>query len=367
MWLGGVVMLVQIVNGMIISRTALLLSIYGWRQYFLYIPLAFVIGECFARDDLLRLAKDTLLVSIPIAWLSILQASAHANSVLNAGLADNPANIFAPSGVALGFVRTSGTFSSNAGQALFIGSMMAMLLWVWILPAERRPLKGTALLGVSLGVLTNLAVSGQRMAFLLALAIVTSALAAAALLQREFSRRSLVTTLALITAGLIVAPLVFPRQLHALAVRATGPGVDVGIDVEGLVERTLNDFSHFTQFLPDSPWLGYGLGVSENGVGRMDIAAPVSAEDDLSRNIIELGPMLGIAFITFRVSLVLWLVAGAIKSARRSCDPVSFLLLGFIGPILLYGQHGQGTINGYAWLFAGFCIVANNPVGEPLA
>ena len=45
-------------------------------------------------------------------------------------------------GVAFTIVRTSGTFTSSAGQNLFVGSAIAMVLALWILPRSRRPLKG---------------------------------------------------------------------------------------------------------------------------------------------------------------------------------------------------------------------------------
>ena len=40
-------------------------------NYFLYIPLAFIIGDQFTKDDLNRLVKQTLLFSIPVAVLVV--------------------------------------------------------------------------------------------------------------------------------------------------------------------------------------------------------------------------------------------------------------------------------------------------------
>lgn len=366
MWLGGVVMLVQIVNGTIISRTALLLSIYGWRQYFLYIPLAFVIGECFSRDDLLRLAKYTLLLSIPMAWLSILQVSDRANSVLNAGFAKNPANIFAPLGVGLGFIRTSGTFSSNEGQALFIGSLISMILWVWILPHDHRPLRGMALAGVTLAVSANLAVSGQRSAFVLAVLVLATAFSCVALLPtRYYSLRILRIAAGLTIAAAVAMPVLFPRQLNALSVRAAGAAEGDAWYSYGIMNRALRDFTRFSSLLPDAPLLGYGLGMGGNAATKIGIAISVSAEDDWSRHLVDLGSVLGCAFIGFRILLVISLIAGAIVAARRRNDPLPLLLFGFIGVVLLYGQiTGQGTVNGYAWMFAGFCMAATSTAGD---
>ena len=362
MWLGGALLLIEIMSGILINRIGLLLGIYGWREYFFSIPLAFVIGECFKRDDLLRLVKYTLLVSIPIAILSILQASAPATSAINAGFADNPANSFAPLDVALDYVRTSGTFSSNEGQALFIGSLIPMVLWIWILPLERRPLRRTMLWIVTVAVLTNLAVSGQRTAFVLALLVVITTLGATALLPRGYvTRRAVKITCGLLLGGAIVAPVLFHSQLNALSVRAAGAAVGDTWYSYGLVNRAAGDFTHFIELIPDAPWLGYGLGTGGNGTTRMGISEPVSAEDDWSRNVVDLGPAFGGLFIGFRILLVASLIAGAVAAARRWGDLLPLLLLGFIGIVLLYGQiTGQGSVNGYAWLFAGFCIAASS-------
>ncbi len=369
MWLGGLLLLLEIMSGVIDSRMGLLLAIYGWRGYFLYIPLAFVIGECFRREDLLRLVRFTLLFSIPIAALSVLQASAPPESVLNAGFGDNPADTFVVLDVALGFMRTSGTFTSSEGQTLFIGSLISMIVWVWSLPSRQRPLRGTALAAASLAVFTNLAVSGQRSAFVLALMVLGVAVVGAALLT---THRSSWRTLRIVVGLAIVAgvamPVLFSRQLEALSVRAAGAAAGDSRYSYGIVNRALGDFTHFTDILSDAPWLGYGLGMGANGTSRMSLFVPVSAEDDWSRNIVDLGPILGFFFIAFRIALVVWLLAGALAAAKRSNDLGPALLLGFFGIFLLYGQiTGQGSVNGYAWLFAGFCVAArltahNEPV-----
>jgi hypothetical protein len=83
-------------------------------------------------------------------------------------------------------------------------------------------------------------------------------------------------------------------------------------------------------------------------------------EDDWSRNIVELGPILGLLYICLRIAIVAWLVKGAITATRRTNNPMPMLMIGFIGIILLYGQiTGQGSVNGYGWIFAGFCMAAN--------
>jgi hypothetical protein len=365
-WLAGILILSEAVSGTISNRTDLLLAAYGWREYFWNIPLTFIIGECLGRDDLRRIVKQTLLAAIPIAVLSYYQSLSQATSAFNAGLAENPENLFSPLNVSLGFMRTTGTFTSNEAQSLFIGSLIAMLLWVWILPRDRRPLKGAALIAATAAVTANLAVSGERQAFLLTLAVVTTAAAGLTLLPKPAaSGGALLRTLGLIAVTVVVGRVFFSNQLHALAVRATGPGVGDGIDLVGLVDRSVGDVTHFAELLPDTPLSGYGIGTAGNAAGIIAWQPVPWAEDDYSRNIVELGPILGLAFIIFRVCFVTWLAAGAIRAVRTRNDALALMLVGFIGVIILYNHiTGQGSVNGFGWIFAGFCIAATRTAGE---
>ena len=82
--------------------------------------------------------------------------------------------------------------------------------------------------------------------------------------------------------------------------------------------------------------------------------------------IVELGPVLGIGFIGFRVMLTLWLGGKAVRAARRCADITPFVLFGYVGIVLLQNQiTGHGTINGFAWFFVGLCLAAARIAGGP--
>ena len=156
------------------GATDLMVLGYGWRNYFYYIPLAFVIGATFRQADLYRLVRHTLLIAIPIAvlvyfynWCLQLQEA------INAGLVEG--GLYSP-GTARGFVRTYGTFTSSSGQTLFVCSLIAMLLANWMLPNRQRPVKGFLLSIVSVAIIVNLVLSGSRGAYILSILIILVAL-----------------------------------------------------------------------------------------------------------------------------------------------------------------------------------------------
>lgn len=359
----GVASLSIIFFQLLADKYSLLLSAYGWRNYFFYIPLAFIIGSFFSLEDLNRLVKHTLLIAIPVAVLVVLQSMGSAHDIINQGISEDPGNTFGNLGVAFGIVRTHGTFTSSSGQTMFIGSLVAMVLTAWILPEKERPLKGIALFIASTAVISMLAVSGSRGAFILSLLIVLVAFVAGLFLSKAGATfKSFAVPLVLALIGALILPVFFPVQLEALWYRSVGAAASDPYPYSfGILVRTFNDFINFTHIFPDTPLTGFGMGMGTNAIARLGIIGiPRNIEDDWSRNIVDLGPILGFLFIAFRIAFVIWLAKGAVAATKRSNNPLPMLLFGFIGIILLYGQiTGQGSINGYGWLFAGFCMAAN--------
>ena len=345
------------------DKYSLLLSAYGWRNYFFYIPLAFIIGNFFSLEDLKRLVKHTLLVAIPVAVLVVLQSMGSAYDIINQGMSEDPDNVFGNLGVAFGIVRTHGTFTSSSGQTMFIGSLVAMVLTAWILPEKKRPLEWIALFISTCSVIAILAVSGSRGAFLVSFLIVLAAFLSGLVLSEAcLPFRSFAVPLVLALMEVLILPILFPVQSDALWHRSVGAAaLDPYPYSFGIVARVLNDFINFTYIFPDTPLTGFGMGMGTNASVRLGmIGIPMNIEDDWSRNIVDLGPILGLFFIAFRIAFVLWLARDAVVATRRSDNPLPMLLFGFIGIILLYGQiTGQGTVNGYGWLFAGFSMAAN--------
>ncbi len=348
------------------GRCDLLLTAFGLRSYFFYIPMALVIAETFDRTDLERLVRHTLLLSVPIAVISIYQSVEPASAIINVGISDNPANQVHPLGVVGGIVRTAGTFTSNEGQALFVCSVLAMLLWVWMLPANTRPVGKMTLLVATGAELANVAASGQRTIFVIGAIIICTALIAGMLMRTRGSSWSVIRACAiLLVVGVVLGPRLFPRQLHALAERSAQAAEGDAWYNYGIVGRALRDFVTFGSSVSSAPLIGYGIGETSNAGNILHRTFTGWVENDWQRHVVELGPVLGIILMILRIALVVWLGANACRATRITNDALGLLLFGFIGVVLLYGQiTGQGSVNGYAWLFAGLCIVASSTAGD---
>lgn len=329
-----------------------LIMFYGWRNYFFYVPLAFVIGECFKTTDLVRMVRQSLIVAIPMAVLVYFQFLSPPDSFINKAVTKD-AFIFKVSG---DIVRTTGTFTFTAGHSLFVGSIVAMLMIVWLIPAGSRPIKRTVLWLATGAAATMIALSGSRTVFFL-VALSLLGLITAGMLIHRLRARAIWIPAMLSVIGAVIFIFAFPTAFEAMSQRQADAAMQEG----STVTRAFSSFYNFVDVLPEAPNIGYGLGFGTGGGSSLatGLAQFTLAEDEWSRIILEIGPFLGFLYILFRVALVSSLLLRSIKEARNANNPLPLILLSFIGMPLLNGPITmQGTINGYGWIFCGFCLAA---------
>ena len=340
--------------------------LYGWRMYFYYLPLAFIIGENFQGQDLFRLVRYTLLIAIPMAILSYLQYSTPPVSFWNStpvGLA------YTESGVAGGTIaRITGTFTFFHGMQIYIGSIIAMVFSVWILPKNRRPLKGLLLFMAIIAVGVTFSIDITRLPTMLAIFIVTMC-AFSIFVFTSTSMR--IRTLSIILIGLIAVSMVagiglFSRAGGAREARFKGKK-------EYLKGRTTNMVTLNPRLFEYVPLFGFGLGYTSRGGYALARAFKIkyenpfalggAGENEWQRIVSEAGSVGGVVYILYRMALGLWLLIGAIRAVHRSNNPLPLLLLAFILPVIfVWYMTTIGTVNGYGWMFAGFCLAANKLV-----
>jgi hypothetical protein len=338
-----------------------LVGVLGWRNYFWYLPLAFIIGEQFKGKDLARLVRQTLLVAIPIAALVFLQFKSPPTAFVNRA-PEQDSDIYL---VTKDIVRTMGTFTFSTGQVAFISSIIPMALAVWLLPFKQRPLgKITSLLATA-AVLVNFYVSGSRSVFFSAAFSLAASLFSALVMTSTRQRLQALFLPGLI--GLIGA--IFYVTVFATAYEAMVQRQETAMAVEGsTLARAVSLVTKVFENLPRSSLLGYGVGIGSNAGAVLHSGARkmLLSEMELPRIVDEAG-IFGIMYITFRVWLTGNLFWGAIVATRRSNNPLPLLLFSYEGVTMLVGAITmQGTINGYGWLFAGFCLAANQ-LGKPSA
>jgi hypothetical protein len=342
-----------------------LLAAYGWRNYFLYIPLPFVIGETFGQTDVRRLVRLTLLLAIPVAVLVMMQFRAPPDAPINIGFSSNLSEQFRGLTVDENHTRPMGPFTSDVGQREFVVSGVAMLLSLWILPASRRFIGQWLLLPATIAILSCLAVGGSRGSMVACGLVALAALLSSMPLRGSgASARAVLLPSSIVVIAVVLYPIVFPEGYSTFVSRwISAAAVESQSYSLGLFGRALYSFIDFVTFLGEAPLAGYGLGLAGNASTVLGVSIPgtaASAESDWARHIVDLGPLFGVLFMAYRVALVTWLGATCFRGARITGNPLPLLLFAYVGIELLYGQiSGHGTVNGYAWTFAGLCIAAS--------
>ena len=247
----------------------LLLAIYGWRNYYLYVPLAFLTGEQFRRADVKRLLKWTLILSVPTAILVGLQFAAPIDAAINVGIAADKAEQFHGLGLNGEHTRPQGLFTSGVGQGLFVASCVAAWLSFAVRPARTRDMGILFALISGAGILSCLALSGSRGA-VIQCSIIGAACITLGLLGRSTRLRWNAAVVPILVAVLAVAlfPVAFPDSFEAFQERwQTAGTVEDQEFVGGVFGRAFYSFVDFTRVLDDAPLLGYGLGFGGNGAG----------------------------------------------------------------------------------------------------
>lgn len=346
------------------SSGGAILAVYGWRNYFFYIPLAFVIGEAFERPDLQRIVRWTLILAIPGAILALLQFMAPLDSPINVGFGGDKTLQFHGLNTDGVHTRTMGFFTSDLGHKEFTVSALAMAFSLWLVPAARRYVKFWLLLPATCAALVCLAVSGSRGAMVHSGLVLIGAIACAVLVRGGVSVRAVIWPSVIAAAAVALYPIVLPDAFEAFVHRweHASASESAAFAQWGIIGRALYAFIDFFSLMGDTPLAGYGLGLAGNA--RLTLGIVIEgftgwAETDWARQVVDLGPVVGLVFILYRIAFTGWLGLRCLAGARKLGDPLALLLFAFVGIDLLYGlMTGHGTVNGYVWLFTGFSLAA---------
>jgi hypothetical protein len=347
---------------------------YGWRNYFFYLPLAFIIGRYLDSRDLGRLVRATALISVAMSILVIVQFGSPPSSPINTGLGDNPDEIYKNLRLPEGFVRVCGTFTSNLGLTAFAASAVAFAILMWLAPNRSRSLSSYMVLACgTVGALVCLSVSGSRGAFVWSGLIFVTAIAGLSLASGWLGLRTALLITVLVASGAVIAPVLFPDATRSFRERWSdaGEAEERVYGSGGVFGRATYEVFSFRVLLEKTPAQGYGLGSAGNGAWRLgtrdqvieftNSAETAAAETDWGRNILELGPIFGCMFIMYRVAFVIWMAKKALVATARSGSALPWVLFAFVAVIMFNGQiTANGTINAYGWLFTGFSLAAAN-------
>jgi hypothetical protein len=359
---------IALLLAMTVGHGDFLTALYGTRVLVLHLPLIFLYGAVFDREDVVRFAWTLLWISILMTVLIATQSGLPDSHILNVGPGGEGSAAFTG---ALGRSRPPGTFTFISGLATFY-SLAAAALFL-LLYGGHLSLTGRlfcAAAGMSLVVALPVSISRSLLAgYLTVLAAVIVALVLSR--TRLISLFSGLLSVALAVALATTVP-AFQDTSEAFIARWDDAGQnseayrddvgDVGVASNQIQTRVLTGFTDPLSRLEEIPFLGYGIGMGTN-VGSQRLSGGLTflvGEGAWDATLGEMGLPLGLAFIIWRVALALWLLRLALRAASRG-NRTPLILVGACLLGVLNGQISQPTGLGFIVLSAGLALAALNP------
>jgi hypothetical protein len=322
--------------------------LFGLRTDFLYLPFIFLIPKVFTIEDVIKVGRFFLLLSLPMAALMVLQFYASPDSFLNRGAGGEQARQIVS---ALGKIRPAGTFSFIVGPVFFYAIVTAFALYGFF----RRGIYPTPLLvSAATGTLIAMSVGGSR-SLVLSCAIVLAAYFLGSALRPRMIGRSFQLLSFLVVAALCLSLLPFVND----GLEVTGTRFEAANNSENPLQRIFVSYTDTYNSIERIPPLGIGLGLGTNGGAGLLGASGIFllAENEWPRVVRESGPFLGTAYIILRVLLVFWMGRVSLRTASRD-NVLPLLLFSACFDGILSGQFGQPTALGFATFAGGICLAA---------
>ena len=334
-----------------INGTPPLVALYGIRIDFFHLPLIFIMADIFDREDVLRIGRAVMWLTIPISLLMIAQYLAGEYSWLNVGAGgDTGAQLRG----ALGKIRPPGPFSFITGPILWFPLATAFTFYGWV---HRGIYSRWLLVPVTCLIFIVIPISVSRMLMLSVLVVV--AFGIVTLLRNP--QRALGVFIPLMLIALTYMAIGDGEMTEAFESRwedSTQGGISASI-----FQRYLNEYVVGIETIGHAPIFGHGIGMGSNvgsrySTGEMGFQL---AEAEWAKIILELGPILGVAFIGFRVWLAVSLLLKAWTRLFTDHDSLSWLICGACVLTVISGQWAPPTILGFAVFGAGLTLAAAQP------
>ncbi|MDB4902317.1 MAG: rane protein [Mucilaginibacter sp.] len=333
----------------------IIVALFGARILLFHFPMMFVIGRVFTREDVDKMGKAIVWISIPMAILIGLQFHSPQSAWVNRGLAGDVAG--AGFGGAGDYFRPPGTFSFIVGTALFFGLLAPFVFYFWLNPKKINKL---ILISATVGMMAAIPFSISRALLAeVALSMVFTLIAIVG--KPEYSGK----IIASFFVGLIVLAVLsqsgfFNTAIEVFTSRFNNANEAEGGLVKGVIaNRFFGGLVRSLQSSSKIPFWGFGIGMGTN-VGSQLLSGDrkfLIDELEWGRLIGELGPLIGLTAIILRVGLTIKILFACIRKMLAG-DSLPWLLLSFGLVILAQGGWAQPTALGFFVMIGGLIFAA---------
>ena len=331
----------------------LFVAIYGSRIFLLHFPLIFVIARVLNSEDILKLGRWTVFISIPMVMLIITQFYSPQTAWINKSVGGEAGGGFSG---AMNFYRPPGTFSFTNGTALFFNFAACFVIYFWF---HVKEINRMLLVAGSIAILLAVPFSISR-TLLFQLTISLSFAFIAILLNPKYTG-GLILIIAAIFGALVILSFTpyFSTATAAFTSRFESANATEG-GLDGVIlDRFLGGLIHAIMLSPNQPFFGNGVGMGTN-VGSMLLTGGrqfLIAEGEWGRIIGEIGPVFGLAIVFLRFKLAIRLVIMSLNKARHGV--VLPWILSSVGALsIAHAGWAQPTSLGFCIIVTGLALAS---------
>jgi hypothetical protein len=343
--------LLSFVNAVCIGHGNLLVAAYGVRCDFLHVPLIFIMGKALRQQDIIKLAKVAMWVSVPYTMLLIAQFYEPQDAWVNRGVGGNLKG--AGFSGALDHFRPPGTFSFISGPAQLYPLFTAC--WFTLLLMRKLPLWMMTAAGGAILISIPISISRD---FFLSVTIVAIAGVFAMVAGGRFSFKlifqfAFAAALVVWLAGKSTA---FQDGMDAFGSRWQSATVDAGGFKDAIVDRVIDGlFGSFGNVTATG--LGTGFSTNVGQIALTDKFGFGASESEWGRLLFDDGYIIGSLFILYRIALAGFVLLTSLRAWRRR-SPIALLFCAASFILVLEGPWGQPTSLGSAVIGGGLVLAS---------
>jgi hypothetical protein len=353
--------IVGIYTAVFLGHGNLFVAMYGARILVFHFPLLFVIGRIFARNDILKVGKFLLWVSILMTLVIALQFYNPQSAWINRGVGGDM--LGSGFGAVGDYFRPSGTFSFTNGISLFYGLLASFVFYFWI---GSKEVNRFLLIGATIALIISIPLSISRGLFFQIGVTLIFATLAISRKPKYFGRLLLAVIGGMLAITFLSKTSFFQTAAEVFALRFDSANEQEG-GLEGVLgDRYLGGLIGALSTSYGQPFFGYGLGMGTN-VGSMIFSGKrmfLMGEGEWGRIIGELGPLLGLAVIFVRISVCATIAFASYRKLVTG-DLLPWMLLSFGLLTVPQAQWSQPTSLGFCTLIGGL-MIASMREQEPL-
>ncbi len=331
-------------------------AVFGVRILIVHFPFMFAIGKIFNHEDVEKLGKATLWISLPMVVLTGLQFYSPQSAWVNRGVGGDESG--AGFQGALGFFRPPGTFSFTNGNALFFAFTSVFIFYFLLQPNK---INKTLLICSGIALIASVPISISRT---LIFSITVSAIFMLLALSRkpEYTGRVIFGIIGVFVLFSLISQFsFFQTATDAFTDRFTSANKTEG-GLQGVfLDRYMGGMIGAISNSYQIPFFGLGIGMGTN-VGSQILTGKLNfliSEGEWGRLIGEMGLLMGLLMIMIRLIFCLQLTQMAYKRLAKN-DVLPWMILSFTLLIVPQGQWSQPTSLGFSTLAGGLVLASLN-------